>query len=237
MVRHGRGVNKSWQSCWEVEASAFAGQLGTRRSWVIWGWCDIIRSEQFITDFQTRSGRSLGRRVGGEQISGLHVMYPAAAAACRVVEKPHFQALGKEIMALICHCCEIVLLYTQGLARCTIMRNQWLAVGKDERVLLSGWCARVEAAGAAWHSASPPRTLVWPAHVEMRWCNRPHAVTTCVCRYLQGQYLSHEKPITVPFPCRCPAVLQNKLHTIAIAKTRLPTRIQPKIWSAVHFIS
>jgi len=76
--------------------------------------------------------------VGGEQISGLHVMHPAAAAACRVVEKPHFQALGREIMALICHCCEIALLCTQGRARCTIMRNQWLAVGKDERVLLSG---------------------------------------------------------------------------------------------------
>jgi len=95
-------------------------------------------------------------------------MHPAAAAACRVVEKPHFQALGREIMTSICHCCGIVVFCTQGRARCTIMRNQWLAVAKDERVLLSGRCARVEAAGAARHWASPPRTLVRPAHGEVR---------------------------------------------------------------------
>jgi len=89
-------------------------------------------------------------------------MHPAAAAACRVVERPHFQALGREIIASICYCCGIVVLCTQGCAQCTIMRNQWIVVGKDERVLLSGQCARAEAAAAAMHWASMSCTLVQP---------------------------------------------------------------------------
>ena len=74
MVWRGRGVKKSWQSCWDVVASAFAWQLGTRRCWMIWDWCDIVRSGQFMHRLQTVRGR---RKEGGVSKSGsLHVMHP-----------------------------------------------------------------------------------------------------------------------------------------------------------------
>ena len=75
--------------------------------------------------------------------SGLHVLHPAAAAACRFVEMPHRQALGREIVASAHHCCGIVVVRSPGCARCAIRCNQWLVVGQDERVLLSGRCARM----------------------------------------------------------------------------------------------
>jgi len=142
---------------------------------------------------------------GESKSGGLHAVHRTAAAACCVVDRLHFRALGREIVVSICHCCGIVMLCTQGLARCAIMRNQWLVVRKDARVSFSDQYAGVEAAGAARHWASPPCILVRPVPMvrcDSRWCNRPHAMATGICRYLQGQTLSHEKPITVPFPCR-----------------------------------
>ena len=100
--------------------------------------------------FRSQTANKKWKKEGGwgeSKSDSLHVMRPAAAATCRVVNRLHFQALGREIVTSICNCCRIVVLCTQGRARCTIMRNQEM----DEHVLLSGRCARVEpeAAGAA----------------------------------------------------------------------------------------
>ena len=128
-------------------------------------------------------------------------MHSAAAAACHFVQRPHCQELGREIVAFLCYCCGIVVVRGQVHARCPIMRNPRLVVGQGLRVLLSGRCARVKAAGAAWHWVSPPCTIVRPLSLVRCFscqCNRSHAVAADVCRCLQGPHLGHQKPITVP---------------------------------------
>ena len=59
--------------------------------------------------------------------NSLHVMHPAATATYRVVERSHFQALGREIVASICHCCSVVVLCMQGRARCNNYHAQPVA--------------------------------------------------------------------------------------------------------------
>jgi len=54
---------------------------------------------------------------GESKSGGLHVMHPVAAAVCCFVERPHCQALGREIVASACHCCKVVcvaLFYSWG---------------------------------------------------------------------------------------------------------------------------
>ena len=128
-------------------------------------------------------------------------------AACRFAERSHFQALGRDIVASICHCCSIVVLCTQDCARRTNYHAQPVASCWTGWACLdthwSDQCAREGAAGAARQWASLSRTLVLPVCMvkyNPYCCYRPHAVAIVFFRYLEGQYLSYEKPMTVPFP-------------------------------------
>jgi len=88
---------------------------------------------------------------GDSKSNGLHVMNPATAAACRFVKTVKFPSAvegdrGLDTPSLINSRARKAVHGVQ-----TIMRNKWLVVDKDERVLLSGRCAREGAAASARH--------------------------------------------------------------------------------------
>ena len=92
------------------------------------------------TDFKQQGGG--GRRVGWEQIR-----WPSCDASCwrsglALCRKATLPSVGEGDRASICHWWGIVLARRQSRGRCAILRNQWLGLGQDERVLLSVQCAR-----------------------------------------------------------------------------------------------